>query len=291
MSYSTASTSSASATTSVRRSGQPLYPSEVDTTKITYTEVKAMSNGVCKTCYVNYEGGPLLIEFPWMTTYDGIALPPAEFRDDNAPPKYSIQFSMKGYQGDNPQIKALYECMQEIQNKLIQDSCKHSMQWHKKPKMSPDVAEAILSPLVKISMDKDTGEVLDQYPPKFKVKVPYWDGKFDCSVFKSGIQTPLKGDLSEQVCGRMEARAIVQCGGLWFAGSKFGMSWKLKQMEFRTIEQAGLASYAFREPTPACAGGVDEANTVQVGGGTDSADDAVDDVLEEDDEIVDSDME
>ena len=62
-------------------------------------------------------------------------------------------------------------------------------------------------------------------------------------------------------------------------------------MEFRTIEQAGLASYAFREPTPACAGGVDTANTVQVGGGTDSADDAVDDVLEDDDEIVDSDME
>lgn len=280
-------TSSSTTTAPARRAGGPLLPSEVDPSKISYTEVKAMGNGLGKTCYVNYEGGPLLLELPWMTTWDGIALPPAEYRDENAPPKYSMQFSLNGHAGDQPEVKELFDCMSGIQTQLVQDACANSMQWHKKAKMTPEVAEAILSPLVKIALDKDTGEVLEQYPPKFKVKVPYWDGEFNCSVFKSGTRTPLTGDLSEQVCGRMEARAIVKCGGLWFVGSKFGMSWKLVQMEYRTVEQAGLASYAFRDPTPKMVGGdVDAENTVKV----DVAGVADDDLLEED-EIVDSDME
>jgi len=299
VSSTTSYSSNNTASVPTRRSGQPYLPSEINPSKISYTEVKPMGNSLGKTCYVNYEGGPLLLELPWMTSWDGIALPPAEYRDENAPPKYSIQFSLNGYKGDQPEVKTFFDCMSGIQTQLLNDACTHSMQWLKKSKMTPEVAEAILSPLVKIPLDKDTGEVLEQYPPKFKVKVPYWDGEFNCSVFKSGERKPIKGDLSEQAGGRMEARAIVKCGGLWFVGSKFGMSWRLVQMEYRTVEQAGLASYAFRDPTPEMTGGdVDAENTVKVDGTDGGADgnangtvvDEDDEVLE-DDEIVDSDME
>jgi len=303
----THSSTYAAAQATTRCPGQPHIPSEIDPSKMSYTEVKPMGNGLGKTCYVNYEGGPLLLELPWMTTWDGIALPPAEYRNENSPPKYSIQFSLKGHKGDQPEVRDFFDCMTGIQTQVLNDACTNSMQWLKKSKMTPEVAEAILSPLVKIALDKDTGEVLEQYPPKFKVKVPFWDGKYDCTVFKSGTRAPLTGDLSEQVCGRMDARAIVKCAGLWFVDSKFGMSWKLVQMEYRTVEQAGLASYAFRDPTPEMEDGGNGAGDtvkVDVSGGNDDNDDnddndgndtdaagvEEDDVLE-DDEIVDSDME
>ena len=63
------------------------------------------------------------------------------------------------------------------------------------------------------------------------LKVPCWEGEWKCDVYNSTTQTKVEGDLSTVVCGRLEARAIIQCTGLWFAGSKFGASWKLVQME------------------------------------------------------------
>ena len=287
MSSSTVATPSKTTDVPARQPGQPLLPSEVEFDKIGYTDLKQMGNGPAKTCYVNYvDGGKLLVELPWMTTYDGIRQPPPEYRDEGAPPKYSIDFSLKGYRGENLEVKELSDFLEGFQNKLIQDSCVNSMQWHKKTKMTPEVAEAILTPLLKISTDKNTGEVLDQYPPKFKIKVPFWEGEWKCDVFKSGNRNPIEGDLSEQVCGRMDARAIVACSGLWFAGGKFGVSWKLVQMEYRTIEQAELASYAFREPTPLCEDSDhdNEENTVRATAGEEVNDD-------DEDEVVDSDVE
>jgi hypothetical protein len=138
---------------------------------------------------------------------------------------------------------------------------------------------------VKVATDKNTGEVLEQYPPKLKIKVPCWEGEWKCDVFKTGSRSPLEGDLSEQVSGRMEARAIISCSGMWFAGGKFGVSWKLLQMEFRSLEQPSLASYAFRDPTPQKDTTEQEENTVRV----EEAGDAVED--EDEDEVIDSDME
>ena len=282
---STTSVSANSSTVPARQPGQPLLPCEVEFDKIGYTDIKQMGNGPAKTCYVNYtDGGKLLVELPWMTTYDGIRQPPLEFRDESAPPKYSMDFSLKGHRGENQDVKALYDFLQGFQDKLLQDSCTNSMQWHKKSKMTPEVAEAIFTPLVKVSTDKNTGEVLEQYPPKLKIKVPFWEGEWKCDVFKTGTRSPIEGDLSEQVSGRMEARAIIACSGLWFAGGKFGVSWKLVQMEYRSLEQPSLASYAFRDPTPQNKDKDKE---------KEKEEDVVrvDDEREDDDEVVDSDME
>ena len=276
--------------TKVPPRGAPLLPSEVDVSCIDYSDLKQMGNVPgAKSCYVNYNGGNLMLELPWMQSF-GIRQPPAEYRDENAPPKYTMEFTLKGYGGDNPEVKALYDCMMDIRDRLVDDSVANSMQWHKKKSLTPEAVDMILNPLVKMS---------DTYDPSFKVKVPYWEGEWKCDVFKSGTRKPLEGDLSEQVCGRIEARAIVQCAGLWFVGGKFGVSWKLKQMEYRTFEQ-GLPSgtYAFRDPTPIS--NVADDDVVKVDGKQDDEEEADDteeaaidqaEVVDEDDVIEDSDVE
>lgn len=245
MSYSKQSTTSVS---SYNRG--PYLPSEIDFSKITYSEPKQNGSSPARISYVNYNGGDLVIESPWMTSSFGIRQPLPEYRDEGAPPKYSIEFSLKGYTGEDPDVKALYDMLSTFQEKILEDSCKYSSEWHKKKTMSKDVAEALFTPLIKFPKDKNTGEVTDAYPPTFKIKVPCRDGDFKSKVMQKGVGTILDGDLSEQVCGRLNARVIMKCSSLWFVAGKFGATWNLTVMEYESLGQPQLTSYAFRDPTP-----------------------------------------
>jgi hypothetical protein len=234
-----------------------LLPSEVDFSRFTYDELKQagngpvnLGNGPVKTCDINYNGGKLVIETPWMVTPFGIRQPPIEFRDVGTPPKYSIEFTLKGYEGEDPEVKAMYDVMQTLQEKFLEDSCTHAMDWHRKKTMSKDVAEALFTPLIRRSKDKATGEFTDVYAPTFKAKVQCWEGEWKAKVIQKGSRDYLEGDLSEHVNGRMNARAILECSSLWFAGGKFGASWKLVMMEYEPSDQQTNTAFAFRDPTP-----------------------------------------
>ena len=230
----------------------PFLPHEVNLDDIKYSDVKQMGNGPAKMCFLDLGSTKFVLETPWMATYDGIRQPPVEFREPGAQPKYGIEFSLKGYRGENKEIQAFHDLLQRIENKLLDDCCKpeYSFAWHKKKTMVREVAEALFTPIIKLAKDKNTGEISDQYPPKIKLKVPCWEGEWKCDVYKHNSDLnvepkKVEGDLSATVCGRLEGRAIIQCTGLWFAGSKFGSSWKLMQMEYKPLEQ-GLKPYAFR---------------------------------------------
>ena len=209
-----------------------------------------MGNGPAKTCYLNYNGGKLVVEIPWLNSSFGIRQPAIEYREEGAAPKYTIEFSLKGYRGEDNNVTELYSFLQSFQNKLLEDSCANAMEWHKKKSMSKDVAEALFTPLVKFSKDKNTGEPTDMYPPTFKVKAPCWEGAWKCKAMVKGSGTFVDGDLSEHVCGRIHARAIIECSSLWFAGGKFGATWNLKMIEYVPSEQSSITDYSFREATP-----------------------------------------
>ena len=276
-----------SSTATTKRSGPPYLPSEIDFSKITYSEPKQNGNSPARIAYVNYDGGKLVVEAPWMTSPFGIRQPPPEYRDEGAPPKYSVEFSLKGYRGEDPEVQQMYAMLNGFQDKILEDSCTYSSEWHKKKNMSKDVAEALFTPLVRLPKDKNTGEVTDMYPPTFKLKVPYWEGEFKSKVMQKGSGTFLEGDLSEQVGGRLNARVIMECSSLWFVAGKFGATWNLKIMEYESLGQPQLTSYAFRDPTP-----VDTNQVDQVVVADDVKENTVDEVDDEvEDEVEDSDDE
>lgn len=225
------------------------YPEEIDLSKISYSELKQMGNGPARTCYINYKGGKLAIETPFLTSSFGIRQPPQEFRDEGAPPKYTIDFNLRGYRGEDPKVKELHDLLTHLQDKILGDSCTYSMEWHKKQKMSKDVAEALFTPIVKFAKDKN-GEPTDMYPPTIKVKAQCWEGEWKFQAICKETGEIVEGDLSEQVCGRINGRAIIECSSLWFAGGKFGVTWNLKMIEYESSSQAVPANYAFRNATP-----------------------------------------
>ena len=256
------------------------YANEVDLSKITYSELKQMGSGPARTCYINYNGGKLAIETPWLSSSFGIRQPPPEYRDEGAPPKYTIDFNLRGYRGEDPQVQELHTFLTQLQDKILEDSCEYSMDWHKKQKMSKDVAEALFTPIVKFSKDKNTGEPTDMYPPTIKAKAQCWEGEWKCQAMRKGTGEMVEGDLSEHVSGRINGRAIIECSSLWFAGGKFGTTWNLKMIEYESSSQAVPTNYAFRNATPV-------SSTEEVSFSHTTENDEDND--EDDDEIVDSD--
>lgn len=265
------------------------YANEVDLSKITYSEPKQMGNGPARTCYINYNGyGKLAIETPWLTSSFGIRQPAPEYRDEGAPPKYTMDFNLKGYRGEDPKVQELHDLLVQLQDKILTDSCTYAMDWHKKPKMSKDVAEALFTPIVKFAKDKNTGEPTDMYPPTIKVKAQCWEGEWKCQAMRKGTGEMVEGDLSEHVSGRVNGRAIIECSSLWFAGGKFGTTWNLKMIEYESTSQAVPSNYAFRQATPVS---VTEEVVITAEDVVITAEETVVNDEEEEDEIVDSDEE
>ena len=70
--------------------------------------------------------------------------------------------------------------------------------------------------------------------PTLKVKLPYWQGKYNCEIYdpngtmlypdENSTLTPL-----DLIPKGVNLVAIIQCGGLWFANGKFGCTWRLFQ--------------------------------------------------------------
>lgn len=115
-----------STTQTVNTSGV-YYTKEIDFSKISYSEIKQMGNGPAKTCYLNYNGGKLVVETPWLNSSFGIRQPAPEYREEGAAPKYTIEFSLKGYRGEDNNVTELYNFLQSFQDKLLEDSCSNAM--------------------------------------------------------------------------------------------------------------------------------------------------------------------
>jgi len=86
----------------------------------------------------------------------------------------------------------------------------------------------MFSPIVKIDKDKNTGKVVGKYPPTIRFKLPY-DNENDRFSFSSydmnGEAIDLTDILTKLKGGR--AQLIVELNSIWFAGGKFGCTWKL----------------------------------------------------------------
>lgn len=144
----------------------------------------------------------------------------------------SIQFPRKDY--STPETDKLLSTFQELENKIKSEAIKNSMSWFNRKTMTHEVVEALWTPMLKYTKDPETGEADMTKAPTLKVKLPCWEGKFNCEIYdpnrsmlypdeRTGA-TPL-----ELIPKGVNIIAIVQCGGLWFANGKFGCTWRLFQ--------------------------------------------------------------
>ena len=200
---------------------------------VEYSDPKKLSHGG-QAIYVNYEGKPLILQTPKMSMPWGMG------KYDGDIPKYSVDLSFKGMD-NNPSLEAFYNALKSLDDKLVDDGVSNSMAWFKKKKQSKDVCKALYANQIQVSKDKN-GEPDGQYPPTMKVKVPWRAGKFDCDAYDSNKKL-IEDDLSNVLVKGTQVQALIQCVGMWFAGGKYGCSWKVVQM--KVTPPQGIHGYSF----------------------------------------------
>lgn len=216
-----------------------LKPEQFEISKVQFSEPKNLSNGG-KAIYLNYlddnKKKILVLQTPKMTCPYGLSC-----YDQGDYPKYSLEMSFGGMDDENS-IGALYRVFESLDKKLIDSGIENSQAWFKKKKMSKEVISALYASQIKVSKDKETGEPNDKYPPTLKVKVPFKDEQFICDAYDQN-KVKITNNFKEILGKGSKTQSLIQCVGLWFAGGKYGCSWKILQLKVQPTNQ--ITSYSF----------------------------------------------
>lgn len=222
-----------------------VQPAAFSSSKVSISQPKVLESGG-KMAYLNYaDSRALVLQTPSLPSPFGLNV-----FDKAGPPKYSIDLAMRGYQ-ENPKVKAFFKALSDLDEYMIDQGVKNSKQWFKSD-MKREVVAAFYTPCVKFGKDKEGNQT--PYPPNFKVQLKRSrDGEgFECQFYDAKSKgdphaQPLKGvPVEEMLVKKVEVTALVQCTGVWFAGGKFGVSWKAVQMRLDSVPQ-GIRGYGFQE--------------------------------------------
>tara|TARA_B000000557_G_C20784221_1_gene447937 strand:+ start:279 stop:1190 length:912 start_codon:yes stop_codon:yes gene_type:complete len=142
-----------------------------------------------------------------------------------------LQFPKDEY--NTAELDNFLKNLKEFENKLKKDAIKNSKEWMNKAKMSDEVIDALWTPMLKYPKHPDTGDFDYDRPPTLRVKIPYWEGEWRTEVYdlEGNALYPNKDGVlpTELVVKGINVATVIQCGGIWFANGKFGVTWKLFQ--------------------------------------------------------------
>ena len=143
----------------------------------------------------------------------------------------SLQFPKEEY--NTEELEAFLKNVKEFESKLKKDAIKNSKEWMNKAKMSDEVVDALWTPMLKYPKNQETGDFDYSRPPTLRVKIPYWEGEWRTEVYDldgTALYPNKDGVLpTELVTKGINIATVLQCGGIWFANGKFGVTWKLFQ--------------------------------------------------------------
>jgi len=234
-----------------------VQPSAFSVSKVSVSQPKVLDSGG-KLAYVNYgDSRSLLIQTPSLPSPFGMNV-----FDKNGPPKYSLDLALRGYQ-EAGKVKAFYDALSSLDEFMIDLGVKNSKLWFKAD-MKREVIQAFYTPIVKFGRDKEGNQT--PYPPNVKLQLrKNREGAFETEFYGEDARSNPKAkplDLEETpletfLVKKVEVTALMQCTGVWFAGGKYGLSWKAVQVRLDSVP-AGLRGYGFvndEEEAPASSQG------------------------------------
>lgn len=229
-------------------------PSEIDVSKIEFQAPKVMDNGG-KTVGLRYEGQNISLEMGSLYVPYGVNV---FDKTPGAPVKYSVDVSLRGVD-EHEYVRNLQTFLESFDEALIDAGVANAQKWFK---MAPnrDVIKAFYTPSLKYSRDQQGA--LKPYPPTVKIALrkndkgpkkgeftaPFYNGSVKDeegapTLFESG--TPIEEILAK----RSMITPIIQCTGVWFAGGKFGATWKAHSIRVDS-QPSQTRGPAFRTEAP-----------------------------------------
>jgi hypothetical protein len=216
--------------------------SEINVSKLNFSQPKKLPNGGNKV-YVNTDSGTLYVQTPnvnilWDTKfYSG---------DSEDSGNYPIEFSLTNLE-NNSQMKEFHDMLVSFDTHLVDLAYKNRKEWFgaKLAKANRDTIESLYTPMIKISIDKETGEPNGKYPPRFGFKINMWEGKHQCKVYddkRSLFQIDDKDaddfkSLKDDILLKgSNIKVLLKCHG----------TWRAEQLKVKVPEKS-INDYAFRD--------------------------------------------
>lgn len=217
---------------------------EFQPSNVTYDEPQTNKRGG-KSVNLRLNGQPIVLQVPLMLTW-GVN----EWVDEGTGSvKYdmALQFDPQKSTSQQKFLKA----MKIMEDKVKDDAVTNSKKWFGK-KMSREVVDALMYPILKYPKDKETGEPDVNRNPTLKLKVPFWEGRYNVEIYgmdrkalylppkygkgAEGNKAPEQDAISTPVDFVPKAshvKGLIRCNGMWFAGGKCGVTWQLVQIQVR----------------------------------------------------------
>jgi hypothetical protein len=176
-----------------------------------------------------------------------------------APPKYSVDLKLRGYDDatNHPKTATIYNAFHALDEFMVDQAVKNSAAWFKGVK-SREVLAELYTPTVKFAKDAEGN--LKPYPPTLKVQLRKRDGKFETDVYDDKKRPMSDVPLEDIIVKGSVLTTLIQCTGVWFAGGKYGLSWKAVQIRADKIphrlngpaflDEEGVADATPHSPAP-----------------------------------------
>ena len=136
---------------------------------------------------------------------------------DKSKESYSLSLSLDNYRDlSNPECEFL-KGIKQIDEHIKALAIENSVTWFKKS-MKKDVIDELYSSSIKES---------SEWPPTFRVKLPYYNGKFNCDFYDAS-RKKCEVDSIVQNCHII---GLVNVSSIWFVNNRFGVQWQLRQLQ------------------------------------------------------------
>lgn len=224
-----------------KMSGVSVPVQSFSSSQLSVSAIKVRDNG-SKSAFISYGNAKLRLQVGSLQAPYGMKDSSMFDKTPGAAVKYSVDLSLRGYDdATNPKVQAIYNALVALDDWMIDQAVKNSRAWFKQD-FTRDVIKAFYTPCVKFSKDKDGN--LKPYPPTLKVALRQNDGKFETVVYDTNKKLMRDVPMEDILVKGAQTTMLVECTGMWFAGSKFGLSWKAIQIRVDRIPES-IRDYAF----------------------------------------------
>lgn len=212
-------------------SSNTVIPRNFAVNKVGFSEIKVLEKTGAKQAYVSYDGNFLVMQTPTCTLPYGVSV-----FDKAGPKKFSLDLSLRGY--DSPgKMKYFFDAMCALDEYMITEGVRNSSKWFKR-ELKREIVEEFYTPIVKYAKDKDGNP--KPYPPTVKVtlKQKRDSEDFDVMVIDTENKQVEYDSIEEAFPKGSQVSCLIQCTGVWFAGSKYGLSWKVTKARLESVPRS-----------------------------------------------------
>lgn len=216
-----------------------ITPENFNAAQLSVSPIKVNEKTGAKSAYLNYGSGKIMLQTA-IEMRSPYGLNKYDVGEKASNPDYSIDISFDGYDVPGP-VQDYYNVIKAFDTFVKAEGYKNRKLWFKGD-LSKEVVDAFYNDSIKVAKDKEGN--LKPYAPTQKLKLNM-GGAVERRTKLYDVDGKLLSEPIEKLLLKgVTLTAIIECGGVWFAGGKFGVTWRATQVIVHKVPES-VGDFAF----------------------------------------------